>query len=78
MQNKMDPNAMKEAARLAKSEAGQQLFSLLKSQDNETLQKAMAQAAAGDYSQMKDTMSALLASPEAQALLQQLGGGKNG
>lgn len=65
---------MQEAMRLAKSPAGQQLLAMLQRSDTGEIQKAMDQAAAGDYAQAKQTMSSLLASPEIQKLLQQLGG----
>lgn len=77
----MDKNAnqaqsfsMQEAMKLAQSDAGKQLYALLQQTQGEQLQNAMDQAAAGDYDQVKKTMSTLLSSPEAKALLKQLGG----
>ena len=66
--------SMQEAMRLAQSDAGKQLLSLLQNTQADQLQAAMDQAAAGDYEQVKKTMSSLLASPEAQALVKKLGG----
>lgn len=63
-----------DAMRRAQSPAGQQLLSLLQSTDNARLQKAREQALSGDYDQVKKTLSAMLSSPEAQALLKKLGG----
>lgn len=74
MQKNSDNLSMQEAMRLAKSEAGQQLFAALRAQNGQAMDRAMEQAAAGDYSQLKDTLSSLLASPELKAMLEQLGG----
>lgn len=68
------PMNMNELLRLAQSPAGQQLFSLLQQNNGPQLQEAMKQASAGDYSQARNTLSSLLASPEAQKLIRQLGG----
>lgn len=72
MQNSNE--AMQEALRLAKTPAGQQLLQLLQQNNATQLQKAMSSAAAGDYAQAKQTLSALLDTPEAKKLLNQLGG----
>lgn len=74
MSKKSDDFSMSDAMRLAKSPAGQQLFAALQAQNGDALQQAMDQAAAGDYEQVKKTMSALLQDPKMQALLRQLGG----
>lgn len=74
MQKNSEDFSMQEAMRLAKSPAGQQLLAMLQRSDTGELQKAMDQAAAGDYSQAKETMSSLLSSPEIKKLLEQLGG----
>lgn len=72
MQNQND-SAMAEAMRLANTPAGQQLLQLLQKTGGEELQQAMAKAAAGDYSQAKKAIMALMQDPEAQKLLNQLG-----
>lgn len=64
--------SMEDAKRLAQTEAGQKLLSLLQTQNAPQLQTAMQQASAGDYNQLKQTLSSLMASPEARALLKQL------
>ena len=74
MQKNSQDFSMQEAMRLANSPAGQQLLELLKHSDAEKMQQAASQAAAGDYANAAQTLSALLASPEAQALMKQLGG----
>ncbi len=74
MSKKSDEFSMNDAMRLAKSPAGQQLFAALQAQNADALQQAMNQAAAGDYEQVKKTMSALLQDPKMQTLLRQLGG----
>ena len=73
MQKNSQDFSMQEALRLAKSPAGQQLLAMLQQADAGKIQQVMDQAAAGDYNQAKDTISALLSSPEAKALLEQLG-----
>ena len=78
MQKNSDNFSMQEAMRLAKSDAGQQLIALLQTQNSEALQKAADQAAAGDYEQVKKTMAALLSSPEAKTLMEQLRRNSNG
>lgn len=74
MQKNSEDFSIQEAMRLANSPAGQQLLAMLQQSDTDTLRKAMDQAAAGDYSKVKQTMSSLLDSPEIQKLMQQLGG----
>lgn len=73
MQKNSDNLSIQDALRLAKSEAGQQLFATLQQRNSDTMDRAMAQAAAGDYSQVKDTLSSLLSSPEIRAMLEQMG-----
>lgn len=68
-------NFSPEAARnLANTPEGQKLIGLLKKEDNAKLQEAVKQAAAGNMTQVKQTLEPLLASPEIQQLLRQLGG----
>ena len=74
MQKNSENFSMQEALRLAKSDAGQQLLAHLQRTDSTRLQQAMDQAAAGDYDQMKQTLSSLMASDEVRALLKQLEG----
>lgn len=66
--------SMQEAMRLAQSPAGQQLIALLQQQNSAQLQNAIHAAATGDYQNAKNALSSLLNTPEAQELLQQLGG----
>ena len=65
---------MQEVMRLAKSPAGQQLLAMLQQSDSGQLQQAAHQATAGDYESAANTLKALLTTPEAQALMKQLGG----
>lgn len=58
--------------KLARSPAGQQLLSLLQRSGGEPLQNALNMASSGDYAQAKQTLSALLDTPEARSLLKQL------
>lgn len=72
----MDHNSdamMNEAMRLAQTSAGQQLLTILQQQNGADLQQIMNCAASGDYQKAMHQLSSLLDSPEAQALLKQLG-----
>lgn len=72
MDKKFDPSSMQNAMKLANSEAGQQLLALLRSQNSDALDAAMNSAANGDYSKVKENLSAMLSSPQVQALMEQL------
>lgn len=67
---------MSQLMQLAQSPAGQQLIRMLQQSGGNELQDAIAKASAGDYAKAHKTLSSLLSSPEAQALLKQLEGGK--
>ena len=73
MQKNSQDFSMQEALRLAKSPAGQQLLAMLQRADAEKIRQVMDQASAGDMDQAKKSISALLDTPEAKALLAQLG-----
>lgn len=66
--------SIQEAMRLAGTPAGQQLIRLLRQQNGTDLNAAMANAAKGNYDDARQALSSVLASPEIQALLKQLGG----
>ena len=70
--------SIEDAMRIANSPTGQQLFALLKRTDTAKLNKAMDQAAAGNYDQVKDTISSLMENEDVKALLAQLGGKTDG
>ena len=70
--------SMKDAIKMANSDAGQQLFSLLKEQNAEALDAAMKDASNGDYSKVREDLSRMLASPQVQALIEQLRRDGNG
>ena len=65
--------SIQQAMQLAKSPVGQQLIALLQKNGGQDFQSTMAKAAAGDYTQVKDTLASLLSSPEIKAMLEQLG-----
>ena len=65
--------SMQQAMQLAQTPAGQQLIALLRSSGGKEFQEAMNKAAAGDYTQAKAVINSMLATPEAQKLLDQLG-----
>lgn len=64
---------MAELRRLANTQAGQQLYRYLRKNNSQELKTAVEKAAAGDLSQAKQIAKALLSSPEAKTLLDQLG-----
>ena len=66
--------SMQEAMRLANSDAGKQLFAILKESDSTMMQQAMDDASAGNYEKMQKTLSSFLSSPQVQELLKELGG----
>lgn len=74
MQKNSQNFSIEEAKRLANSEAGQQLLAYLQQNSGNKLNHAMQLAAAGDSQQLKEALSSLMASPEAKALMQKLGG----
>lgn len=78
MDKKTPDFSFQDAMRLAQSDAGQQLQVLLQQTNPELLNSAQAQAAEGNYDQLKKTLSSLLASEDVRRLLGQLGGVKNG
>ena len=74
MEHKSADFSMENAARLANSDAGQQLLALLRQADPAILQAAMNQATAGNMQGAKDALTPLMASEQIQKLLRQLGG----
>ncbi len=64
--------SIQQAMRLAQSDAGKQLFALLQQTQGQKLQNAMDQAAAGDYTNAKETIQSMMASREAQELMKKL------
>ena len=73
MQKNSEDFSMQEALRLAQSPAGQQLLAMLRQQDSGQIREALDQANAGDMQKAKQALSSLLASPEIQKMLKQLG-----
>ena len=77
MQKKRDEFSdfsIQQAMKLAQSDTGQELLALLRNTQGEKLQQAMDQAAAGDYAKVKESLQALMSSPEARELLEKLRG----
>ena len=70
--------SVQQAMRLAQSDAGKELFSLLQSTEGDKLQSAMDHAAAGDMAQVKQTMQQLMQSQQVQQLIQKMRGDSNG
>lgn len=67
-------HAIQEARRLSGTREGRQLAVLLGQLGGADLQQAMDKAAAGDLSQAKQLLEALMQNPKAVELLRQLGG----
>ena len=65
--------SMQEILRLASSPAGKQFIAMMQQQGGKEFQKAMANAAAGDYTQAKLAIEAMMSDPKAQQLLKELG-----
>lgn len=78
MDKKSPDFSFQDAMRLAQSDAGQQLQSLLQQTNPDLLTTAQAQAADGNYDQLKKTLSKLLASEDVRQLLRKMGGNSNG
>ncbi len=74
MEKKSQDFSIREAQRLANTPEGRQLMALLQQNDKGQLQKAMAEASAGNYMEAGNLLQSLLSSPDAQKLIQQLGG----
>lgn len=74
MEKKSQEFSMEDAMKLARSPAARQLMDALRAKNPDTLERAMAQAAAGDFSQAQKNLQSLLSDPALQKLLQQLGG----
>lgn len=72
MQNNQE--AMQEAMRIAKSPEGQKLIRLLKQSSPDKLQQVLSSAASGDLAGARGTLNTLLSNPEAQAILNRMGG----
>ena len=74
MVKKSEDFSMQEIMHLAKSPAGQQLLAMLHHSDSGKVQQAADLAAAGQYNKAAKALQDVLSSPEAQALIRQLGG----
>lgn len=72
MQN--NPDAVREAMRIAQSDAGQQLLQMLQQNSGPQLDQAMNQAISGDLRGAKALLSSLMKDPRAMELLKQMGG----
>ena len=73
MQKNSQDFSMQEAMHLAQSPVGQQLLAMLRSTDSNLLQQASDQASTGNYEEAGRIIRALLSSPEAKKLLDELG-----
>ena len=76
MENNMnlpDNLSMQDVLRMAATPAGQQLIALLRQKGGNDMQAAMSGAASGNYAQAKRVVEKLMADPQAQNLLKQLG-----
>ena len=71
MQN--NPDAIRQAKEMARSESGQQLLRMLQNQSSQELNQAMKQASTGDYAAAKAILAKLMQDPQAKKLMEQLG-----
>ena len=65
--------SMEDAVRFVNSPAGQQLLTMLKNSGDPALRTAMEQAAKGDLTGAKESLSAIAASEEIQQILKKTG-----
>ena len=66
--------SIEEAKKLAQSDAGQKLYSALQETHGDKMQEALTQISAGQYDEVKKTLSEMLNSPEIKKLFRQMGG----
>ena len=74
MMNPFDEKKLQQAKKLVNTSTGRQLMDAMRKADANALEKASAQASAGNYSQLAETLAPILASEEVKALLKQMGG----
>lgn len=73
MKSNFDNFSLDNVKKLMQSPAGKQLISLLQNADSSQLQNAAQKASDGNMEEAKKALAPLLASPQIQALLKQLG-----
>lgn len=73
MDNFADEHYRKRAMEFAASPAGKQLLAALQQSGGDSVRQAMEKAAAGDYEAAKKALTAPMADPEVQKLIQQFG-----
>ena len=73
MDKKSQDFSVQEAQRLANTPQGQELMRRLQEKDNAALERAMANASAGNFREAGKALSSLLSSPEIRQLIRQLG-----
>lgn len=78
MQKNFDEFSIQEAMRLANTDLGRQLITLMQNQHSSAFQNVMNSAKAGDMEQAKHSLSSILADPQTKVLLQQLQEAQNG
>lgn len=64
---------IQEVLRMASTPAGKQLIALMRQKGGNEFQKAMEDAASGNYTQAKQVIESLLNDPKAQQYLKDLG-----
>lgn len=73
MKNNFDNFSVDNVKKMLQTPAGKQLLTLLQSADSAKLQSAAQHAAGGNMEDARQALAPLLASPQIQALLKQLG-----
>ncbi|MBQ3000324.1 MAG: hypothetical protein IJD63_01100 [Oscillospiraceae bacterium] len=73
MEKKSQEFSMKEAKRLAGTPAGKEFAQLLQQADQQMLSDVIAKAKQGNYQDAAAQLQQLLSSPQAQALIKELG-----
>lgn len=72
MQKNSHQFSMQDAMRLANTDAGQRLLTILKQSDGQQLEKVRDSAATGDYSSAMQALSTLMQREDVRQLLKQL------
>lgn len=67
-------HALQEAKKLSMTPEGKQLAALLQQLGGQDLQQALSDAAAGDFQQAQQALNTLMRNPQAQQILNKLGG----
>ena len=69
---KITADQVQEAMKLAQSDAGRQLYTLLQRTQGQQFEAAMEQASSGNYDAVKKALDSMLSDPQARELLKKM------